>query len=64
MTAQSHPSPSAGWLLTSVVVQAAIGASMVPLRYLQVVVGLPGLAVIALTDLAAFSIMSWKMRLK
>ncbi len=53
--------PGAGWLVLALVVQAAIGASMIPLRYLQTVAGLPGLAVIALTDLVAFSIMSWQI---
>lgn len=61
MTHQTNARPGAGWLLLSVVVQAAIGASMVPLRYLQTVAGLPGLAVIALTDLVAFGIMSWQI---
>ena len=61
MTRTAPRRPGAGWLLASVLVQAAIGASMVPLRYLQSVVGLPGLAVIALSDLTAFSIMSWQV---
>jgi len=42
-------------------VQSAIGASMVPLRYLQTVVGIPGLALIAVSDAIAFSIMSWQV---
>jgi len=61
MTQSNSSRPVTRWLLLSVGVQAAIGASMVPLRYLQAVAGLPGLAVIALTDLAAFSIMSWQI---
>ena len=61
MTNASDSRPGTGWLLAALGVQAAIGASMVPLRYLQAVAGLPGLAVIALTDLTAFSIMSWQV---
>lgn len=64
MTHQPNTRPSTGWLLLAVVVQAAIGASMVPLRYLQTVAQLPGLAVIALTDLVAFGIMSWQILTK
>lgn len=59
--APNHTRPSTGWLLLAVLVQAAIGASMVPLRYLQTVAELPSLAVIALTDLVAFGIMSWQI---
>ena len=61
MTHQTNTRPSTGWMLLAVVVQAAIGASMVPLRYLQTVAQLPSLAVIALTDLVAFGIMSWQI---
>jgi len=52
---------SIGWLVLSVGVQSAIGAGMVPVRYLQTVAGLPALALVALTDLVAFSIMSWQV---
>ncbi len=55
------PRSNTGWLLMAVGVHAAIGASMVPLRYLQAVRGMPSLAVIALSDLVAFSIMSWQV---
>lgn len=50
-----------GWLLLAVGVHAAIGASMVPMRYLQAVKGMPSLAIVALSDLVAFSIMSWQV---
>lgn len=50
-----------GWLLLTVVVQAAIGAGMVPVRFLQTQVGLPGFALISLSDMIAFSIMSWQV---
>jgi len=46
-------------LLLAVGVHAAIGASMIPMRYLQTVAGLPGLALVALSDIVAFAIMSW-----
>jgi drug/metabolite transporter (DMT)-like permease len=49
-----------GWLLLAVIVQAAIGAGMIPIRYLQVTVGLPALAIVAVSDLVAFSVMSWR----
>jgi drug/metabolite transporter (DMT)-like permease len=52
---------NAGWLLLAVVVQTAIGASMVPMRYLQAVAGLPSLALITASDIVAFSIMSWQV---
>jgi drug/metabolite transporter (DMT)-like permease len=42
-------------------VQSAIGASMVPLRYLQTTAGLPSLAIIAVSDAIAFFVMSWKL---
>jgi len=61
MTKAGTQKPSMGWLLLSLVVQAAIGASMVPLRYLQAVAQMPGLAVVALADLVAFVIMSWQI---
>ena len=48
-----------GWLFLNLFVQSAIGASMVPLRYLQTTAGLPSLALIALSDAIAFTIMSW-----
>lgn len=47
-----------GYLALAVGVHAAIGASMVPMRYLQTVAGLPGLALVALSDIVAFVIMS------
>lgn len=50
-----------GWLWFNLFLQAVIGASMVPLRYLQVVVGLPSLALIAVSDAIAFSIMFWRL---
>jgi drug/metabolite transporter (DMT)-like permease len=49
-----------GWLLLAVAVQATIGSIMVPMRYLQTEVGLPGLALVALTDLMAFSMTAWR----
>ncbi|MDY6872446.1 MAG: hypothetical protein SVR81_00550 [Chloroflexota bacterium] len=48
------------WLLIAVAVQAAIGAGMIPIRYLWVSTGLPSLAVIAVSDLIVFSLMSWR----
>jgi len=50
-----------GWLLFNLFVQSAIGASMVPLRYLQAIVGLPSLALIAISDAIAFSLMAWHL---
>ena len=50
-----------GWLFLNLFVQSAIGASMVPLRYLQTTAGLPSLALIALSDAIAFTIMSWQV---
>lgn len=50
-----------GWLLLSVLVQAGIGASVVPYRYLQTAVGLPGLALVGFSTMIAFSIMSWQL---
>lgn len=44
----------------AVLVQAVIGASMVPLRYLQTAAGLPDMAVVALSNLLAFSVMAWR----
>ncbi|MFN2303478.1 MAG: hypothetical protein ACK2TV_07070, partial [Anaerolineales bacterium] len=49
------------WLVLAALVQTAIGASMVPVRFLQTRIGLPGLALISLSDTAAFSIMSWQV---
>jgi len=53
--------PNTGWLFLSVLVQASIGASVVPFRYMQTVAGLPGLALVGLSTLVAFLIMSWKL---
>ncbi len=50
-----------GWILLAVFVQALIGASMVPTRYLQAVAGLPGLALVSMSDFLAFSVMSWQV---
>ncbi len=49
------------WLILSVVIQSLIGASMVPVRYLQTVAGFPSLAIMGVADLLAFSVMSWVM---
>jgi drug/metabolite transporter (DMT)-like permease len=48
-----------GWLLLSVIVQSLIGASMVPVRYLQTVAGFPSLGIMGIADLLAFSVMAW-----
>ncbi len=50
-----------GWLILSVAVQSLIGASMVPVRYLQTVAGLPSLGLMGIADLLAFSVMAWWM---
>lgn len=50
-----------GWLVLSVAVQSLIGASMVPVRYLQTVAGFPSLGILAVADLLAFSVMAWWM---
>lgn len=57
---KSGISQQLSWLLLAVAVQAAIGAGMIPIRYLQVSAGLPSLAVIAVSDLIAFGLMSWR----
>ena len=49
------------WLALAFLVQFLIGAAMVPLRYLQTDAGLPSMAVIALSEILAFSVMSWEM---
>ena len=54
-------SAKTGWLLLSVLVQAGIGATVVPYRYLQTVAGLPGLALVGFSTLVAFLIMSWRL---
>jgi drug/metabolite transporter (DMT)-like permease len=46
------------WIVLAVFVQAGIGAVMVPMRYLQTVAGLPGFAMIALSDILAVSLVS------
>lgn len=50
-----------GWLILSVAIQSLIGASMVPVRYLQTVAGFPSLGLMAMADLVAFSVMSWRL---
>lgn len=54
-------SAKTGWLFLSVLVQAGIGATVVPYRYLQTVAGLPGLALVGFSTLVAFSMMSWQL---
>lgn len=49
------------WLALAFLIQFLIGAAMVPLRYLQTEAGLPSMAVVALSDFLAFSVMSWRM---
>ena len=49
------------WFFLAVLVQFLIGASMIPLRYLQTFAGLPSMAVVAVSDLAAFSLMAGRM---
>ena len=59
-TVKQEPS-HATWLVMAFLVQFLIGASMVPMRYLQTVKGLPGMALVAVGDFIAFSIMAWRM---
>ena len=49
------------WLFLAFLVQFLIGTSMIPIRYLQTTAGLPSMAVVALSDLLAFSVMAWRM---
>ena len=58
---QTPTGGSKGWLFLSVAVQSLIGASMVPVRYLQTVAGFPSLGIMGIADLLAFSVMAWFM---
>ena len=49
------------WFFLAFLVQFLIGTSMIPIRYLQTTAGLPSMAVVAVSDLLAFSIMAWRM---
>ena len=52
---------SSTWFVLAFLVQFLIGTSMVPVRYLQTTAGLPSMGLVAVSDLAAFSIMAWRM---
>ena len=49
------------WFFLAFLVQFLIGTSMIPIRYLQTTAGLPSMAVVAVSDLLAFSVMAWRM---
>jgi len=56
---QTEKRSMGGWILLAIAVHVVIGGTMVPLRYVQTVVGLPSLGTVAVGDLLAFSIMAW-----
>jgi drug/metabolite transporter (DMT)-like permease len=62
MNRLSGSSTQVRWIFLAIFVQAGIGAVTVPMRYLQMVAGLPGFALVALSDILAFSLASgWFM---
>lgn len=60
MTETQHDQKNSvgGWILLAIVVHVVIGGTMVPLRYVQTVVGLPSLGTVAVGDLIAFTLMA------
>lgn len=56
---QTKKNSLGGWILLAIAVHVVIGGTMVPLRYVQTVVGLPSLGTVAVGDLIAFAVMAW-----
>ena len=55
---QTNKNSLGGWILLAIAVHIVIGGTMVPLRYVQTVVGLPSLGTVAVGDLIAFVLMA------